>query len=238
MAKGKRKARTEAERAEIEADRIAAHGVSDSAGQNSSQFEVEDEMSVEELYEVKTPDEAIVGSNVQVGEFDEATVDRLNDSTPLTDEQDEELAALQLADSEEQSEDKPEEAIDAPNSVVKDKFKTKYIENAIAQGVTHKAAKRSNWDWLSQQIAAFCLNDKHSIDIDKFLSLLDANGVDHSKWTNRNRGWEGRLRMTGRVALQKVVAESGWLKFPDTDEASDISELAPPDWRAKYKAKG
>jgi hypothetical protein len=223
MAKGKRKARTEAERAEIEADRIAAHEAVTPSPEDVAAYEAqqaeEDKMTAEELFEVQAPDEAIVGSNVQVGEFDEANV--------------EELDEVALAEGEIEGEEKPE-----PNSVVKDKFKTKYIENAIAQGVTHKAAKRSNWDWLSQQIAAYCLDDKHSIDIVKFLSLLDANGVDHSKWTNRNRGWEGRLRMTGRVALQKVVAESGWLKFPDNEEATDISELAPPEWRAKYKAKG
>ena len=214
MAKGKRKARTEAEIAEIEADRVAAHGAVTPSPE-------EGKMSAEELFEVLAPDEAIVGSNVQVGEFEDHGADEHAEEDKMQEEIEEQAA---------EGEEKPE-----LNSVVKDKFKAKYIENAIAQGVTHKAAKRSNWDWLSQQIAAFCLNDKHSIDINKFLSLLDANGVDHSKWTNRNRGWEGRLRMTGRVALQKVVAESGWLKFPDSEEATDISELAPPDWRAKYK---
>jgi len=119
-----------------------------------------------------------------------------------------------------------------PNSVVLPKFKVKYLENARALGIPGKAAKRSNWDWLSQEIAGFCLNDKHKIDIGQFLRLLDANGVDYSKWTNRNKGWEGRLRMTGRVALQKVVANRGVLTFPDGNTIE-----TPADFVARYKTK-
>ena len=119
-----------------------------------------------------------------------------------------------------------------PNSVVLPKFKVKYLENARALGIPGKAAKRSNWDWLSQEIAAECLNDKHKIDIGSFLALLDANGVDHSKWTNRNKGWEGRLRMTGRVALQKVVANTGVLKTADGRQIE-----TPADFVARYKTK-
>lgn len=118
-----------------------------------------------------------------------------------------------------------------PNSVVKDKFKTRYIENAKAAGETSKAAKRSNWDWLAQTLAEHCLGDKGKIDINKFVDILDANGVDHSRWTNRNKGWEGRFRMTGRVALQKIVAQNNLLK-------TTVSEIVPPTgWVERYKAK-
>lgn len=131
--------------------------------------------------------------------------------------------------------DVEEEKVDAdekiPNSVVKDKFKTRYIENAKAGGFTGKAAKRSSWDWLAQTIAEQCLVEKEKIDIGRFTDLLDANGVDHSRWTNRNKGWEGRFRMTGRVALQKIVAANGVLK-------TMTGEVVPPaEWIAKYKAK-
>lgn len=119
------------------------------------------------------------------------------------------------------------------NSVVAAKYKDKYIENAKANGVTHKAAKRSNWDWLSQQIASVCLNDKGKIRIDDFKALLDANSIDHSKWTNRNKGWEGRFRMTGRVALQRKVASEGTLRMP---EFMSIREAAAPEaWVKLYK---
>ena len=127
------------------------------------------------------------------------------------------------------SEDASEEK--ANNSVVAAKFKDKYLANARLNGIPGKAAKRSNWDWLSQQIAGYCLDDKHKIDINKFLSLLDANGVDHSKWTNRNKGWEGRLRMTGRVALQKVVANKEQLVLGEN------VAIPPAEFVARFKTK-
>jgi hypothetical protein len=115
------------------------------------------------------------------------------------------------------------------HSVVAPKYKNKYIENANAIGVKHKAAKRSNWDWLAQEIAAVTLDDKHNLDVPAFLALLDANQVDHSKWTNRNKGWEGRLRMTGRVALQRKVVEHSLLTFADGTTAEP-----PKAWLEKY----
>ena len=118
------------------------------------------------------------------------------------------------------------------NSIVKDKFKEKYIANAIAMGETKKAAKRSNWDWLAQQLAAACLSEKGKIEIGAFKDILDANGVDHSRWTNKNKGWEGRFRMTGRVALQKVVANAGAL----VTAGGTVIE-APAEFVEKYKTK-
>lgn len=110
--------------------------------------------------------------------------------------------------------------------VVKDVFKKRYVEQAVARGDTSKHAKRSNWDWLAQQLATFCLKKDGKIDIGAFTDVLDANGVDHSKWKNRNRGWEGRFRMTGRVALQKIVATAGELKWPGDAEPTP----APKEW--------
>jgi hypothetical protein len=116
------------------------------------------------------------------------------------------------------------------NSVVQVKYKARYAERAVAAGYKRKAAQRSSWDWLAQSIAGECLTKGDKIDIERFLSLLDANGVDHSRWTNRNKGWEGRLRMTGRLALQRVVAEAGMLKTPDGEELE-----APAEWVAKFQ---
>lgn len=117
-----------------------------------------------------------------------------------------------------------------PRSVVGVGYKTRYAERAANAGIRRKAAQRSNWDWLSQTIAAQCLEGKRDrISIDRFLALLDANGVDHSRWTNRNKGWEGRLRMTGRLALQRVVAENGSIALPDGDTCE-----APAEWVAKH----
>jgi hypothetical protein len=179
--------------------------------------------------------EAIVGPNVTVGEFIDTTIEEAEEREPT--EEDHEIAReiyqemnapLDAEVEEESAEEEPKESI----SVVRDKFKVKYIENARALGVPGKAAKRSNWDWLSQQLATFCLNDKHSIDIGAFTDVLDANGVDHSRWTNRNRGWEGRFRMTGRVALQKVVANAGEIKWPNGEPTA-----APAEFIEKYKTK-
>jgi len=158
-----------------------------------------------------------------------------------------EQANVEDQDSEEARENSDEGAeMDAPavenagedeaervvNTVVHEKYKQKYTANAIAAGVSGKAAKRSNWDWLSQQIASYCLDEKHKIDIERFTELLDVNGVDHSKWTNRNQGWEGRFRMTGRVVLQKVVANMGHLHLPDGEDVA-----APDEFVEKYRTK-
>ena len=115
------------------------------------------------------------------------------------------------------------------NSVVRPKYKHRYAERARAAGLGKKA-QRSCWDWLAQTIAAQCLDEKAHIDIEAFKLLLHVNGVDHTKWQNRSKGWEGRLRMTGRLALQRVVAESGQITLTD----GDIAE-APADWVEKYK---
>jgi len=114
-------------------------------------------------------------------------------------------------------------------SVVKTAYKQKYAERAVAAGLARKAAQRSTWDWLAQAIAGECLRGRDKLDVDAFLALLEANGVDHSRWTNRSKGWEGRLRMTGRLALQKVVAAASVLRTPDGEE------LVPPtEWVAKF----
>jgi hypothetical protein len=114
-----------------------------------------------------------------------------------------------------------------PSSVVKTAYKKRYAARAAGAGLG-KVAQRSCWDWLAQELAAECL-DGSKISIDRFLAILDANGVDHSRWQNRSKGWEGRLRMTGRLALQKVVAAQGHLK---TAEGAELT--APADWVAKH----
>jgi hypothetical protein len=114
-------------------------------------------------------------------------------------------------------------------SVVKSAYKHRYAERAVAAGLSRKAAQRSAWDWLAQTLAGECLGAGDKISVEKFTAILDANGVDHSRWTNRSKGWEGRFRMTGRLALQKVVAESTELKLPD----GEVLE-APADWVAKF----
>jgi len=194
MAKRSRKLSPE-QKAQAEADRLAAQAEFDGAGE---QGEVQ----------VKEADPAELVQHLEEAPEPEAMTKEEADAVP------------EVADGEK-----------ANNSVVAAKFKDKYLANARLNGIPGKAAKRSNWDWLSQQIAGYCLDDKHKIDINKFLSVLDANGVDHSKWTNRNKGWEGRLRMTGRVALQKVVANKEQLVLGEN------VAIPPAEFVARFKTK-
>ena len=101
-------------------------------------------------------------------------------------------------------------------SVVKTAYKLRYAERAVEAGHKRKAAQRSTWDWLAQTIAGECLVGKDRIDIARFLALLDANAVDHSRWTNRSKGWEGRLRMTGRLALQRIGIDKKFIHVGDS----------------------
>jgi hypothetical protein len=118
-----------------------------------------------------------------------------------------------------------------PRSVVKPGYKVKYRDRAAAAGIRGKAAKRSTWDWLAQELAAATLGKDARIDIEAFTAILEANGVDHSRWTNRSKGWEGRFRMTGRLALQKLVAETGKLYYSaDREDYKD----APAEWVARF----
>jgi hypothetical protein len=120
------------------------------------------------------------------------------------------------------------------NSVVLPKYKHRYAERAIANGDKRKCVQRSAWDWLAQTLAAQCLNKAQKIDIVKFCKVLELNGIDHSRWPNRSKGWEGRLRMTGRLALQRVVAESGQMAIIGDEGEHDVVE-APAEWIAKYR---
>ena len=125
-----------------------------------------------------------------------------------------------------------EDQIEKPRSVVKRQYKQKYLDRARANGVRGKAAKRSAWDWLAETLAGECLNRKAKIDIDKFTAILVANGIEdpHERWPNRAPGWEGRFRMTGRLCLQRIVAEAGVLHLPDGEEL-----VAPEEWVAKFQ---
>lgn len=122
-----------------------------------------------------------------------------------------------------------------PNSVVASTYKAKYRERAATMArkpkdVPVKALARSTSDWLAIELARRTLDDKAKLVVPAFEAILDANGVKHDHWNRTTKGWQGRLRMTGRLALQRVVAESGELALPD---ASTIP--APKSWIAKHQ---
>jgi hypothetical protein len=211
MAKGKKKAKQSAE--EIEKDRLEAH-------------------AKEAINEALEAAESQMGASTPFVEAAEREQSSPTEEGSLKEGQEPstfEPTGEKLEVSEDELLPEEEKVI---VSVVAEKYKDTYIANAKMQGIAGKAARRSNWDWLAQQLAKECLGDKESIDIGKFIAVLEANGVDYSKWTNRNRGWEGRFRMTGRVVLQKVVADSGALKLPDGEMVE-----APADWCERFKTK-
>lgn len=121
-----------------------------------------------------------------------------------------------------------------PRSVVSPSYKLKYAERALTarkpKAVSRKAAARSCGDWLAMEIAKVCLVERDRLSVSTFEALLDANGVEHAHWNRTSKGWQGRLRMTGRLALQRVVAESGELELP-----SGETIVAPKVWVAKYQ---
>ena len=115
-------------------------------------------------------------------------------------------------------------------SVVRTAYKKVYAARAAEAGLG-KVAQRSCWDWLAQQLAGETLHDGKFVEA-KFRAILDANGVRNDHWgtgEKRTKGWEGRLRMTGRLALQRVVAKNGHLLLEDGEEL-----VAPADWIAKH----
>lgn len=119
-------------------------------------------------------------------------------------------------------------------SVVKPAYKLGYaaraLEARLPKGVSRKVAARSCGDWLALTIAKLCIVGKNTLDVDKFEALLSANGVAHEHWNRTTKGWQGRLRMTGRLALQRVVAEAeGELELADGSTL-----VAPKSWVAKY----
>jgi hypothetical protein len=127
------------------------------------------------------------------------------------------------------------EQIALPRSVVKPAYKVKYRDQARARGNMGKAPKRSKWDWLAENLAYWCLDSKAKIDIARFVAILELNGIEAplTRWPNQSPGWQGRLRMTGRLALQKLVAQAGVLRVPAED--GEIEELvAPAEWAAKF----
>lgn len=128
-----------------------------------------------------------------------------------------------------------EATIHAPKSVVASTYKAKYAARAVAlqrkpKGVPLKALKRMSGDWLGLELAKLTLDAKAKLVVPALEAILDANGVPHSHWNRTTPGWVGRLRMTGGLALRRVVAEDGELVLPDGSTLE-----APKAWVAKYQ---
>lgn len=126
--------------------------------------------------------------------------------------------------------------VETPRSVVSQAAKQRYAERAAARqravkGVSKRALARSSQDWLALELARLTLDDKAKLDVAAFEAILDANEVKHSHWNRTTAGWQGRLRMTGRLALQRVVAATEALMLPDGN-----SIAAPRNWVTKHSS--
>lgn len=124
--------------------------------------------------------------------------------------------------------------IATPRSVVAVAYKVRYAGRALTarkpKEVSKKAAARCNGDWLAFTLAKLTLDDKNQLNVPAFEAILSANGVKHEHWNRTTKGWQGRLRMTGRLALQRVVAEAdGELELPSGERL-----VAPRTWVQKH----
>jgi len=113
-------------------------------------------------------------------------------------------------------------------SVVTNRYRALYSESGHP---THCG------DALATFLNSMC-NNKGGTNLELFERICAANGVDLSKYNRTTKGWQGRLRMTGRNLLAKRVAENnGVLLMPN-----DLPEVRfAPDWveytKNKYKPK-
>jgi hypothetical protein len=122
-----------------------------------------------------------------------------------------------------------EAPIVASKSVVAPKYKARYRERAttakLPKGTDRKVIARSCGDWLAVNLARL-INHKRKMDRDAFAAILDANHVEHDKWSHLDNG---RFRMTGGLALRHAIVEAGHLTLPDGEE------LTPPKaWIAAH----
>ena len=122
-----------------------------------------------------------------------------------------------------------------PRSVVASPYKLKYAMRAQEarkpKAVSLKAAARCNGDWLAFELAKRTLTEANKLNVPAFEAILDANGVAHAHWNRTTKGWEGRLRMTGRLALQRAVASEEALYLPEGDAVTP-----PRTWLAKFQS--
>jgi hypothetical protein len=144
---------------------------------------------------------------------------------------------VEPGDLEIETDDDAEQAADETRvrSVVKPGYKAHYRAKADAmqrrpKAIPLKALRRTTGDWLGLELAKLVLDPKAKLIVSKLEAILDANGVKHSHWNRTTKGWQGRLRMTGRLALERIVAAEGALLVPD---AAAIP--APRSWVAAHQ---
>lgn len=127
-------------------------------------------------------------------------------------------------DHEAHKDDKPK-----VGSVVTNRYRALYSESGHP---THCG------DALALMLNTLCSN-KAGTNLEIFEAICAANGVDLSKYNRTTKGWQGRLRMTGRNLLAKRVAENGGVvKLPEwVGGEQKLDEEWVMTTRNKYKPK-
>lgn len=114
----------------------------------------------------------------------------------------------------------------AEKSVVKAEYRARYAE---AGHPAHCG------DELAVLINNLCLPEKGKFDVARFEVICKANEVDLSKYNRTTRGWQGRLRMTGRNVLAgRVFANGGVLKTGGLEMAEPEYKLSA-EWMASRR---
>jgi hypothetical protein len=127
-----------------------------------------------------------------------------------------------------------------PKTVVPVGYKTAYRAKAQAMGRLSKASKRSNSDWLAQELEAECIRENGAFDLDRFLAIFAANGGGDAlaRWPNRNNGWEGRLRMSGAIVLRGIVGKTGVFRTPESEvRLAEVDDALARAFLAKHDGR-
>ena len=118
-----------------------------------------------------------------------------------------------------------------PGSIITNRYRANYSELGHP---THCG------DELAHLLNNLCSN-KAGTNMELFEAICAANGVDLSKYNRTNKGWQGRLRMTGRNLLaRKVRDQQGTLSMPQgmMPELYVLSADWVEEATNKYKPKG
>jgi len=85
-------------------------------------------------------------------------------------------------------------------------------------------------DWLADLLNNYCIGDKNT-DTAMVERICNMNGVSLDKYNRTTPGWQGRLRMTGRNLLARVVWKNKQVDTPDGIKP------APADWLSAQRFK-
>jgi hypothetical protein len=115
-------------------------------------------------------------------------------------------------------------------SVVTNRYRANYSEQGHP---THCG------DELAILLNNLCLN-KAGVNIQLFEEICEANGIKLTRYNRTTRGWQGRLRMTGRNLLTKHLKNNGGVLIMPQGFIPESYKLSE-DWVAsienKYKPK-